>query len=33
LQPDGRLIKLEVDAATAEVLRRKERSRKSGSAP
>lgn len=33
LQPDGRLIKLEVDAATAEVLRRKERPRKSGSAP
>ncbi|GMV54680.1 MAG: hypothetical protein AMXMBFR6_04850 [Betaproteobacteria bacterium] len=29
LQPDGRLVKLELDAATAEVLRRKERSRKS----
>lgn len=33
LQPDGRLIKLEVDAATAEVLRRKERSRKSDPGP
>jgi len=29
LQPDGRLVKLELDAATAEVLRRKERMRKS----
>ena len=27
LQPGGRLVKLEVDAATAEVLRRKERPR------
>lgn len=28
LQADGRLLKLELDAATAQVLRRKERSRK-----
>lgn len=33
LQPDGRLVKLEVDAATGQVLRRKERSRRSEPRP
>ena len=33
LQPAGRLVKLEVDAATAEVLRRRESSRKSDTRP
>lgn len=33
LQPGGRLVKLELDAATAEVLRRKERSRKADTRP
>lgn len=33
LQPGGRLVKLELDAASAEVLRRKERIRKSDKRP
>ena len=33
LQPGGRLVKLELDAASGEVLRRKERSRKSDVRP
>lgn len=33
LQPGGRLLKLELDAATAQVLRSKERSRKPDSRP
>ena len=33
LQSGGRLVRLEVDAATAEVLRRRERSRRSESRP
>lgn len=33
LEPGGRLVKLELDAATAKVLRRKERSRKSDARP
>lgn len=33
LRPDGRLLELEFDAATAELLRREERPRRSGSRP